>query len=98
MKIQYISDIHLEFMKDNLVNTFINRIQPFAEILILAGDIGNPYQRRYKTLLEYVNNTFKKTFIIAGNRYPGENLYDDINVVCELSYLLTFLVLFAGFL
>ena len=30
--------------------------------------------------------------------YPGENLYDDINVVCELSYLLTFLVLFAGFL
>ena len=75
MKIQYISDIHLEYMEDNLVNTFINNIQPRADVLILAGDIGNPYQRRYKTLLEYVNNTFKKTFIIAGNHeYYGNSI------------------------
>ena len=87
MKIQYISDIHLEFMKDNLVNTFINSIKPCANILILAGDIGNPYQQRYKTLLEYVNNKFKKIFIIAGNHeyYSNrvENTKDTIKKICK---------------
>lgn len=73
MKIQYISDIHLEFMKDYLVNSFINSIKPCADILILAGDIGNPYQQRYKIFLEHVNTNFKKIFIIAGNHEYYKN-------------------------
>jgi len=67
MKIQYCSDLHIEFPenKEYLVN---NPIKPIGDILILAGDIA-----LFRTLNEqdnffdYVSTNFNYTFWIAGN-------------------------------
>ena len=68
MKIRYFSDLHLEFIKPNEIDKFIKKIPTgFDEICICAGDIGNPYDNNYNTFMNYVNEHFKKTFVIAGN-------------------------------
>lgn len=68
MKIRYFSDVHLEFIKPNKIEEFIKQIPSgMDEICILAGDIGNPYQNNYKTFMEFINENFKKTFVISGN-------------------------------
>lgn len=70
MKIRYISDIHIEFQKPHKVEKFIESIPSGlndAEICVLAGDIGNPYQKRYDLFMEYISKNFKKVFYITGN-------------------------------
>ena len=43
MKLRYISDLHLEFIKSNKIEQFIRKIPSgIEEICILAGDVGNP--------------------------------------------------------
>ncbi len=63
MKIQYISDIHLEFYNELPKDI----IKPVGDVLCVAGDIGFPYSLQYEQFLEHVNKLFKKVFIIAGN-------------------------------
>lgn len=68
MNIRYLSDLHLEFIKPNKLEKFINNIKPdLNEICILAGDIGKPNSENYNIFMNFINNSFKKTFIIAGN-------------------------------
>ena len=68
MKLRYFSDLHLEFIKPNKIETFIKKIPSgIDEICILAGDIGNPYQTNYYIFMDFISKNFKKTFIIAGN-------------------------------
>lgn len=84
MRIQYVSDIHLEFynkLPDNL-------IKPEAEVLCLAGDIGFPCSNHNKLYIEFllkVSKDFRKVFIITGNheyyttrRYSMEHVNDTI--------------------
>jgi len=61
MKIQYISDIHLEYQSE------LPEIKQIGDILILAGDIGFPFSDIYKDFLIEINNKFKKVFLITGN-------------------------------
>ena len=61
MKIQYISDIHLEFLSK------IPEINPVGDVLVLAGDIGHPFSNIYIDFLIAMNYKFKKIFIITGN-------------------------------
>ena len=68
MNIRYLSDLHLEFIKPHKIQKFINNIKPnLNEICILAGDIGKPGSDNYNIFMNFINNSFKKTFIIAGN-------------------------------
>jgi predicted MPP superfamily phosphohydrolase len=70
MKIRYFSDLHLEFIKSSSkeIEKFIKQIPSGIEdVCILAGDIGNPYQLNYDIFMNYINNNFKKSFIITGN-------------------------------
>lgn len=64
MRIQYISDIHLEFLSSLLK---AKRFSPKADILCLAGDIGYPASPIYRQFLKSVSTDFKKVFLIAGN-------------------------------
>ncbi len=75
MKIQYISDIHLEFR-----NTILN-IQPLADVLVLAGDIGYPFSAIYKEFIGDVSTKFKKVFVVAGNHeyYNDTKTMEEIN-------------------
>ena len=69
MKIQYISDIHIEYLERSEIETIITSLTPHGEVLILGGDIGDPQQSdsRYRHFLESVCSKFKKVFVIAGN-------------------------------
>lgn len=71
MTFQYCSDIHLELLSEfnhNKLLRFIEqRINPSADYLILAGDIGQAHRPNYKFLLSWCSSHFKKTFVVAGN-------------------------------
>lgn len=64
IKIQVISDIHLEFYKS------LPKIKPLADYLFLAGDIGtieSKYDSKIKKFLTYCSKNWKKTFYVLGN-------------------------------
>ena len=61
MRICYISDLHLEF-RDEYFD-----INNEADILILSGDIGNPYEDIYINFLIKISNNFDKIILITGN-------------------------------
>jgi len=69
MRVQYISDIHLEFFHVEKVKSIGRNIHPVCDILVLAGDIGIPSHtnNHYRIFLEIIATKFKKIFIIAGN-------------------------------
>lgn len=68
MKLRYLSDIHLEFIKPNKIAGLIKKLVPNPdEICILAGDIGNPYSSSYHEFMNHTNTAFKRTFVIPGN-------------------------------
>ena len=78
MKLRYFSDLHLEFIKPNNIDNFIKKIPPgLDEICILAGDIGNPYQPNYHIFMKFINENFKKSFVIPGNH----EYYNDIKII-----------------
>ncbi|MEL7006164.1 MAG: metallophosphoesterase [Bacteroidota bacterium] len=77
MKIQYCSDLHLEF-PDNREYIRQNPIKPVGDILILAGDII-PFARRElaDNFFDTVSNDFKQVYWVPGNHeYYGYNIQD----------------------
>ena len=81
MKLKYISDIHLELYPFEMGDPIIQKILPESEdeVLILAGDIGNPRHETYDTLMKHVSANFKKVFVIADNHeyYKGKKSMED---------------------
>ena len=68
MKIQYFSDIHLEFFRHhNDIEKVISKINRCADICVIAGDIGYPFQYSYDFFLKSISKIFKHTIIIHGN-------------------------------
>jgi predicted phosphodiesterase len=67
MKIQYCSDLHLEF-PENKEYILYNPLSPEADILILAGDII-PFAvlDKHNDFLDYISRTFKTTFWVQSN-------------------------------
>lgn len=89
MRIQYISDIHLEFLKSLLSS---KRFKPSADILCLAGDIGYPSKPLYKEFLKYCNESYKKVFLITGNHEyykckSMDGIDDQIRYIIEMEGL-----------
>jgi len=67
MRVQYISDIHLELYKDLPEAAFVNFITPDAPYLALCGDIGIPDFKNYEKFISWCAPRWNKIFIIAGN-------------------------------
>lgn len=70
-RVQYISDIHLEHFKiafehDLNPKQFLTP-DPSADLLVLAGDIGNPDEPIYRLFLSWCSKNWKKTVVVAGN-------------------------------
>lgn len=92
MKLQIVSDIHLEFPK-----TYENLppIEPIAPYLALLGDIGYPSQPIYKKFLLECAKKFKKVFVLAGNHeYYNAEYYStnqQIKNICDSHNNLIFL-------
>lgn len=70
MRIQYISDLHLEFSKQRIFYPSENAKDSQNSddtILCLAGDIGYPSAPVYEKFLINVSRCWKKIFLICGN-------------------------------
>jgi predicted phosphodiesterase len=83
--IQYISDIHLELRSKNQIQAFLQYFTPKANTLVLAGDIGNPYQPSYHEFLHEMSTKFEKIFLIAGNHeYYGNDITETQETIQSL--------------
>ncbi len=79
MKIQYCSDLHLEFDANaNFIKN--NPIKPVGDIIILAGDITylNFYYNRQieKDFISYLSDNFQFVYLLFGNHefYDGADM------------------------
>jgi predicted phosphodiesterase len=69
---KYVSDIHLE-------KNYIRKIKADKPNIILAGDIGYPFESSYQTFIHDMSYNFDKVFVISGNHeYDG---FKDISIV-----------------
>ena len=68
MKVQYASDLHLEF-RDNARYLREHPIIPVGDILLLAGDIGYLNDDNYSVhpFWDWVSDNFRKTLVVPGN-------------------------------
>jgi len=64
--LQVCSDIHLDY-GDIKPSDFPNIVKPAADMLILAGDIGNPFSELFEQFISYCSLRFKYVLYIAGN-------------------------------
>ncbi len=82
MKIQYASDLHLEF-GENSKWLKANPLLPSADILVLAGDIGYLGDANYTThpFWDKVAEDFKQVIVIPGNHELYKSF--DINELHE---------------
>jgi len=76
MKIQYCSDLHLEFAQNT---RFLqqNPIEPIGDILIRAGDITYWEEEYFNHwFFDYVSDNFKAVYFIPGNHefYTGKDI------------------------
>jgi predicted phosphodiesterase len=68
MKIQYASDLHLEF-SDNYSYLKRNPLKPVGDILVLAGDMGYLNDDNYQNhpFWDWVSDNFSQTIVTVGN-------------------------------
>jgi predicted phosphodiesterase len=68
VKIQYASDLHLEF-RDNSSFLKQNPLKPVGDILVLAGDIGYLNDDNYSKhpFWDYVSDKFQQVIVAVGN-------------------------------
>jgi predicted phosphodiesterase len=71
MKIQILSDQHIEFKKN--YGYVINRMIPRADVLVIAGDFCNHTPMREKFIQEHLLPKWKHIIMIPGNH----DLWDD---------------------
>ena len=84
MKIQYCSDLHLEF-PENRKFLFRNSLKPVGDILLLAGDII-PFsdQDKAREFFDFVSDHFSATYWVPGNHeFYGSDITDKANPLWE---------------
>jgi len=83
MKIQFVSDIHLEIRP----NSFRRFLRPVGDILVLAGNIGRPFQRIFEQFLHWCSLKFPIVVFVPGNHeYYGSSISkvnSKLQIVCK---------------
>jgi predicted phosphodiesterase len=83
MKIQYISDLHLEHHKNNNVFSRIKKL-PNCENICVLGDIGYPHSQIYQDFMTYCSNNWKNVFWLLGNHEFYHKPKTDIKTMSEI--------------
>ena len=84
--LQVCSDVHLE-RGDITKHDFPTIIQPCAEILALAGDIGDPFSTIFEEFIHYCSQRFQYVLFVSGNHeYYQHDIPDDTSMYALLSY------------
>jgi predicted MPP superfamily phosphohydrolase len=91
MKIQYVSDIHLETRPNTSKPNFKDILYPVAPYLALCGDIGNPLTPNYEEFLKYCSENFELVFYVLGNHeyynsYKVEKLLKTRKFITDLQF------------
>jgi predicted phosphodiesterase len=74
MKIQILSDLHLEFLSPRQTQALLSQVQPRGDVLVLAGDIGDMGDS-HQAFLRSMSALFPKVFVVAGNHeYYGSDM------------------------
>jgi len=73
MKIQYISDIHLETRNNK--KDFESYLIPNAPYLALCGDIGYPHSQTFKDFIDYCSKNWLQVFYVTGNHDYYNKIY-----------------------
>lgn len=91
MQIKLLSDIHLEFYKEDEIpsaSSFLNSDR--SDFLCLCGDLGDPFSERYRAFLTQCAKmqSYKHIFVIAGNHeFYGhtemENVVKHMHELCN---------------
>jgi len=82
VKIQFCSDVNLDIKKGR----FSNIIYPHGDVLILAGNIGNPFSNTYELFLDWCSQRFEKIILVPGNReYYGSDIISTKERLSSLS-------------
>jgi predicted phosphohydrolase len=74
--LQVSSDIHFDY-NDMTQKDFTKIIKKDAELLVLAGDIGNPFSCIYEDFIFYCSELFVHVFIVSGNHEYYNNCIDE---------------------
>jgi len=86
-KIYYASDLHIEFYEDEKEIKMFFPPHP-EDILVLAGDVGNPQDESFKRFIEYCCLSYKHVIYTTGNHeyYSHDLSMDNIDdMIRELS-------------
>lgn len=67
MRVQYASDLHLEFGWFKSGGSISHVLRPVAPVLVLAGDIGNPQKAQYTDFLRTCATQWEHIIVVAGN-------------------------------
>ncbi len=71
VRLQYVSDIHLEIWPSR----FRRFLKPSGDILVLAGDIGYPFRRIFEQFLHWCSLKFPFVVLVPGNHeYYGHSI------------------------
>lgn len=83
MKIQYISDLHLEHHKNNNVFSRIKKL-PDCENICVLGDIGYPRTPIYQAFMTYCSENWKNVFWVMGNHENYHKPKTEIKTMSEI--------------
>lgn len=90
--LQFISDIHLELRREVLSRTFFEQIiqkDPRADILILAGDIGNMRPDTLSLFIDYCCKEWNDVIYVPGNHEFYDKKNSQETIVKDLHRLMT---------
>lgn len=86
MKIQILSDCHLDHYSP--LPEFANLVCPGlqADLLVIAGDLGDPEHSSYVQFLDWAAARWAQVVLVAGNHeYYGRNLGQTIELIRKLA-------------
>ena len=66
MKLQYVSDIHIELRKPKEIPLIVPREQSNG-CLALCGDIGDPFSSQYETFIGVHSPLYRYVLVVSGN-------------------------------